>query len=342
MKKIEDKGVNYDVGVRLSSPNDLNNNINTSIMTEEIRIIKNELHCNAIRIYGENLEKLVECSNIAIKEGLKVWFSPRYIDASFEETLEYIIKCSVAAEKLRKVSSDLVFVIGNEFSLDVKGFIKGETVYERISNLSKPVSIIKNSFGLGINNDLNEFLKEAVVKARQNFKGEITYASGEWEKINWDLFDIIGLNYYRHKFNAWIYKYTVRKMVNKGKKVAITEFGCCCYKGAQKKGAWGYKIVDWYNAKPKLNKIYKRDENVQSNYIIDLLNTYTQENVYAAFVYTFVARKARYNVNPEFDLDMANFSVIKILPDESNNTNIPYLWERKKSFYELSKFYSRS
>lgn len=37
---------------------------------------------------------------------------------------------------------------------------------------------------------------------------------------------------------------------------------------------------------------------------------------------------------------MANFGIIKILHDVTNDFNIPYLWERKKAFYELSKFYS--
>jgi len=342
MNKIEIRGINYDLGVRLISTNNIDDDIFTLKMIEEIGVIKNELHCNAIRIYGENLDKLVECSKIAIKEGLQVWFSPRYIDASLEDTLKYIIKCSAAAEELRKISSDLVYVIGNEFSLDIQGFIKGETVYERISNLSKPVFMIKNSIGLGIKNELNNFLHKAVETARQYFKGEITYASGHWEKINWELFDLISVNFYRDKFNAWIYRYTVRGMVRKGEKAAITEFGCCCYKGAQQRGAWGYKIVDWNNSKPKLNNIYERDEDVQANYLIDLLNIYEQENIYASFVYTFVAPKARFNIIPEFDLDMANFGIIKVLPDESNNPGIPYRWERKKAFYELAKYYSRN
>jgi len=111
MSKIEIKGVNYDVGVGLIFANNASIDLTTSKMIEEIGIIKNELHCNAVRIYGRDLKKLVECSNIAIKEGLMVWFSPRYINASFEETLEYIKQCSMAAEVLRKVSPDIVYVI---------------------------------------------------------------------------------------------------------------------------------------------------------------------------------------------------------------------------------------
>ncbi|RPI74325.1 MAG: abortive infection protein [Ignavibacteriales bacterium] len=336
MSRIEIKGINYDVGVRHISDTDLP----YSKMIEEIKVIKNELHCNAVRIYGRDLDKLIECSKIVMEEGLAVWFSPRCINATFKETLEYIHQCSVAAEELRKYSSGIVYVIGNEFSLDLKGLIEGDTTSERILNLAKPISILKNIFGSGLHNALNGFLKEAVTIARDNFHGEITYASGEWEKVNWELFDITAINYYKNIFNSWKYRRTVRKFSQKDKRFAVTEFGCCSYKGADKKGAWGYSIVDWNRKRPSLKKVFKRDEGVQANYIIDLLNIYLNENVYAAFVYTFVARKSKYNSNPEYDLDMANFGLIKVLSPDNKDLQNPYLWERKKAFNELSEFYS--
>jgi hypothetical protein len=335
MNKIELKGVNYDVGVRESSIN-----LPVSKLTEEIGIIRNELHCNAVRIYGRDLEKLVECSNIAIKEGLTVWFSPRLINASFGETLEYIKLCSIEVEKLRKISPSIVYVIGNEFSLDLKGFVEGETTYERILNLSKPISLVRNSICFGFRKELNIFLQKTVSVVRQYFKGEITYASGQWEKVNWEPFDIISINYYRNRFNGWKYRSTVRRLAYKRKKLAITEFGCCSYKGADKKGAWGYSIVDWNESEPILKTVYKRDEDVQAKYLIDLLNIYLKENVYAAFIYTFVARRARYNVNHKYDLDMANFGLIKVLPPGDEGSNNPYSWGKKKAFNEISKFYS--
>lgn len=89
-----------------------------------------------------------------------------------------------------------------------------------------------------------------------------------------------------------------------------------------------------------MKKNYKRDESVQSNYLIDLLNIYSSEKVYAVFVYTFISRKAAYNINKKYDLDMANFGLIKVLPSDLNDLKTPYMWERKKAFIEVSKFYS--
>ncbi len=339
MNNIEIIGVNYDAGIGLFSDRN-GDNISYAEMQEAMRVIRNELHCNAVRIYGYDLDKLIQCSRIAISEGLMVWFSPRRINASYDEALDFITRCSAAAEELRKTSDKFVYVIGNEFTLDIKGFIKGENIYDRISALSNPLFIMKIILGSRLNKELNDFLKKAVTAARQYFKGEITYASGEWEKVDWDKFDIVGLNYYRNIFNAWEYRKTVGKYVQKYRKVAITEFGCCSYRGANLKGAWGYNVVDWNKPRPRLKKAYQRDEGVQSDYLIELLNIYSAENVYAAFIYTYVARKAAYDADPLFDLDMANFGLVKVLPSNDNNGEAPFSLEKKKSFIEVSRFYS--
>jgi hypothetical protein len=206
----------------------------------------------------------------------------------------------------------------------------------------KPLTLIKRSLGFGVSKELNKFLKEAVPQVRQNFNGEITYASGHWEKVNWDLFDITSINYYKNKYNASKYRSTLKELTKKYKRVAITEFGCCSYKGAEQKGAWGYSIVDRSEPIPKLDNHYERDEAVQEKYITDLLKIYSELNVHAAFVFNFIAPESRYNTNPKYDLDMANFGILKVLPDAPKNSFEPYLWERKKAFYKLSKSYSNN
>lgn len=337
MPPLRIKGVNYDLGVALQTNGYKGYNLSEVQMYEELYAIKNDLNCNAIRIYGEEIDKLIECAEIAIRLGLQVWFSPRLINADFRETLDYIDKCSLAAENLRKIAPDLVLVVGNEFSLDIKGIIEGEKIEERISKLSKLSSIIKYSLGYKIHDKLNDFLKLAVIRARENFKGEITYASGRWEKVNWEIFDITSYNYYKNIYNSWIYRRTVRNAVRANKKFAISEYGCCSYKGADKKGAWGYTVVDWKWPRFRLKKVLVRDEKVQSDYLLDCLKIFAEEQVSAAFVYTFVARKAYFDTEPLFDLDMANFGLIKVI--RPGNENEAYCWEKKKSFEALSKYF---
>ena len=72
-------------------------NYDPKIVARELEIIKNDLHCNAVRIQGFNLDRLVTASENALKLGLEVWFSPEMWDRAQDETLEYLKKAASAA-----------------------------------------------------------------------------------------------------------------------------------------------------------------------------------------------------------------------------------------------------
>jgi hypothetical protein len=88
------------------------------------------------------------------------------------------------------------------------------------------------------------------------------------------LFDIIGIDHYRSAFNKSTYLKELKKYLTIGKPVSIMEFGCCTYKGAEDKGATGWAIVDWEKAKPEIKAEYTRNEEVQSKYLLELLNIF--------------------------------------------------------------------
>jgi hypothetical protein len=92
------KGINYDVGTNTrgkeSSSRDL---FNPAIVKREMEIIKNDLHCNAIRISGKDLGRLTMAAEFAIQQGLEIWFSPAFNDATEQETLAYFAECAKAA-----------------------------------------------------------------------------------------------------------------------------------------------------------------------------------------------------------------------------------------------------
>lgn len=337
------KGINYDIGTRYVPNFITRQELTNAIMQRELYVIKNQLHCNAVRIYGENIEKLIECSKIALSIGLHVWLSPRFIDKSKSETLELIKYSAIEAEKLRAVNPNIIFIVGNELTLDMKGMVPGETYMERGHNLFS--SIVKDKlqaiFGSpNINNTLDLFLKEVASIVRQFFKGHITYAAGFWEKINWDNFDIVGANYYRNLFNSLTYTKGLGELIQFKKPVAILEFGCGSYKGAENKGGSSYDIVEWNAQRPFIKGDYKRDEEVQAKYIIDLINTFVKEGIFAAFVYTFV--ETHYiadDTDPKYDLDIASFNLIKVYPEWHEKAYIKGHIIPKKSFFAIGKFY---
>ena len=268
------KGINYDVGTYFVEGKPTRPAFEDAVIRKELEIIRNELHCDAIRISGYDIGRLSTASGIALSLGLQVWFSPACINATTEEAENYLILCAGAAEKLREKYKDILFVIGCEYSLFLKGFMKGDTLGERLKRMFNPFGILFNILGLRkpVDNKLNKFLREVSGKVREHFKGSLTYASGTWEKVDWKIFDVVGIDHYRATFNKSTYQKQLTGYYKFNKPVAVLEFGCCTYKGAEDKGGAGWTIVGTEDGKPVIKGDYIRDETVQAEYITELLD----------------------------------------------------------------------
>lgn len=334
------KGINYDTGTRTLTGRVTREIFDLTVVSKEIAIIKNELHCNAIRISGFDIERVVKTAEIALKEGLTVWFSPCLQYENPENVLKYIIQSAMAAEKLRAEFSHVIFVAGCELTLFASGFVKGDTGEQRIKNLFRPRSLVKNMLGINrsYNTRLNEFLINAVVEIRKRFKGQITYASGTWEKVDWNLFDIIGIDHYRASYNKSSYVKEMEGYKKFGKPLSIMEFGCCTYKGADDKGAMGWAIVDWKKDRPTLKGNYIRDEGVQASYLKELLDIFETQQAFAAFVFTFTMGNYIYNEQAHYDLDMASYGIVRAVGiNKTGYRGLP--WIPKQAFFEVANYY---
>lgn len=69
------KGINYDTGFinKGMSSREL---FDTAVVIRELQIIRDDLHCNGVRITGGDVERLEIAARIAAEAGLEVWFSP--------------------------------------------------------------------------------------------------------------------------------------------------------------------------------------------------------------------------------------------------------------------------
>jgi hypothetical protein len=332
------RGMNYDVGTSFREGELSRPDFDEAIIKKEISIIKNDLNCDAIKITGYDVQRLAKASEFALEQGLQVWLMPSYIDATKEDALKHLADCAVATETLRVKYGNIIFVTGFEYSLFLKGFIKGNTIYDRLAGMFSPWGMILNLLGLrqGIYNKLNSFLKDASAKVRENFGGDITYASGKWEKINWGPFDIVGVDHYRASYNKSIYAKQLQGYYKFNKPVAVLEFGCCAYKGAEDKGPTGWAITEVVAGKRVIKGEYTRDETVQANYITELLDIFKQEKVHAVFVFTFINPMYKHNGNPRLDLDLASYGIVKPI-DEPAYKGL--LWIPKEAFYRLAAYY---
>lgn len=93
------RGVCYDVG-RVMWGQDWRPEFSPEETRRELEIIRDDLRCNAVRICGQDLGRLMTAAGSALDRGLEVWLSPELWDRGPGETLTYI---SEAAERVREV-----------------------------------------------------------------------------------------------------------------------------------------------------------------------------------------------------------------------------------------------
>jgi hypothetical protein len=323
----------------------------TKVVHRELEIIKKDLHCNAVRVCGLSIPRLITVAEDALQQGLEVWLSPEMWDRSPRATLGYVTRAAAAAEPLRQRWPDkIVFLVGSELTLFMQGIVKGRNVVQRMRD-PKNVAMLRSG---GHNRPLNAFLKRANAAVRQVYKGNVSYASLVWEKVDWDLFDCVGVDHYRAARIKDRYIEMLQPAFAHGKPVVITEFGYRSYKGADATTAdMAGDIVDYRSVflhripilgwffRPHLDGSYVRDEELQARSLVDQLETLDHAGVDGGFIMTFVSPISPYDPDPWYDLDMASYSLVRSLAGGKHGTTYPDMaWEPKRSFKAVADFYA--
>lgn len=335
---LSHRGITYDVGTNydnygpgyISRPDS-----HRAYFPQELSVIRNDLQCTTVGLYGSDVERLIEGANAAVDAGLHVRVQPRVLNASADQLLPQVAMLAEETERLNAGQTEAVLDIGCELSLFAEGIMPGATVAERLAYFVDHLDELPE-----INERLNTLLEQLVTEARKSFQGRLTYASGSWEEVDWSSFDIVGVDLYRDKNNQDAYGDLLQAYQQQGKPLWITEFGCCCFEGADELGSGGYDIIDWSTGSPEFKESYTRDEAVQANYISDLLGLYEANGVDGAFAHTFIDPELPHDPDPQRDLDLASFSVVKTYADGSDH---PYdetgYWEPKEAFTVIASRY---
>ena len=352
------RGVCYDVG-RVMWGQDWRPEFSPEDARRELQITRDDLHCNAVRICGQDPARLMAAGELALDSGLEVWLSPELWDHSADQTLDYVATVAAAAEELhRHRPGHVVFSVGSEATLFMTGIVEGGSVFERLEHPDFWPRIAAGDH----NGPLNAFLATAVGRVREVFHGPVTYASVPLETVDWSPFDFVSADLYRDarikdQFTGLLHRYFTY-----GRPVAITEFGCCTYRGAADAGGHGFAILD-ISAQDKqspparLNGSYVRDETEQAREVTEMLSIFDAAGVDATFVMTFVAPLNPTSDDPLYDLDMASYSLVKSFggragllgaahpeaPWERRRLGMTYPdmpWEPKESFRAVADFYT--
>ncbi|MCB0062530.1 MAG: hypothetical protein KDE19_10455, partial [Caldilineaceae bacterium] len=309
------KGINYDTGFlhkgKTSRPT-----FDAAIVAREVAIIRDDLHCNAIRITGGDPARLEVAATLAMQAGLEVWFSPFTSDLTADQMCELLVDCAVRAERLRQQGAAIVLVLGAEISLLNKGFMPGEALGERmklLNDLDRLRAIMPQ-----VPAQVNAFFSKAVPLVRAHFGGQITYAAMPFEGVDWQLFDIVALDLYRSEEVAEHFASSISTLVAQGKAVAITEFGTTTYAGSAARGARSGEILQWNpdTGEPQeLDGAYTRNEEEQATYLRELLEIFDATGVDSTFVFTFALHQLVHRPERGIDFDLASYGVVKVYED---------------------------
>ena len=339
------KGITYETGA-LGAGTSTHEPFDPELVRREMRVIRDDLHCTAVRITGGDPERLENAATHAAAAGLEVWISPLSDGLTQDALLALLAECAERAERLRRTGAEVVLLTGSDLSLFTLGFVPGETVAERFALLAAP-DRLQPLIGETCAR-VNAFLRRAADVVRARFGGAVSYASIPLEGVDWAPFDVIASDAgYRSRETAAPFRDHIRALVAEGraqgKPVAITEFGCATHRGAADLGGRGDAIVAWgADGRPAgLTGEYVRDEQEQAAYLRELLDVFEAEGVDSAFVYTFARYDLPHRDDPGRDLDLASYGVVKVL-DGGRGERYPGMpWEPKAAFTALANCFGR-
>jgi hypothetical protein len=101
------EGVHYDTGTVFRGPG---YSVSTrpkrpdmAVVQRELEIIRDDLHANAVRIVGSDVDRLTAVAEMALELGIEVWFSPAFFEYPPEETASRLRAAAAAAAPLKEL-----------------------------------------------------------------------------------------------------------------------------------------------------------------------------------------------------------------------------------------------
>lgn len=344
------RGVVYDVGLKFTEDGYSVEPFVQALVEHDMRVIAEDLHANAVRIEGEEVERLETAARAAHSVGLSVFFNPWKMNAGVEETLDYVAAAAVTAEELRNEGVDVVFVVGCELTIFTDGIYPGSSWAERGMFLAAQAGGHGPSAAPPSEGPLHEgairlnaALRSLVERTRAVFSGPVTYSAGTWEPVDWSVFDLVGMDYYRRGESEEEYVAGLDSHRH-DKPLAVLEVGCCAYEGAAVKGDAGFAVLQGVEADGsgifEGGSVPTRSEGEQAAYIGRQIELLEEAGVDAVFVFCFSFPAMRTGEGPK-DLDMVNFAIVKTLGWDHPQANAVPNWEPKEAFHRVADIYGR-
>ncbi len=253
------KGIRYDTGFSFDASN--RRPFDHAVVRRELQIIRDDLHCTAVRVFGNDPDRLDFAANHAADLGLEVWFSP----FTYQLTPSRCSTSSPTAPSARSGSgergAELVFVTGAELSLFNSGFLPGESLRRAgrgcwpaapRARAARPRCRLASTISSARRWPWSANGSAARSPTRRSRSSASTGRRSTSSSVDAYRLDGGGRRVRRAPSGLWS---------PRAKPVAITEFGCASHRGAADRGARGGEIVEYEEGIPvRLNGDYARDE----------------------------------------------------------------------------------
>src|SRR4051812_24886012 len=105
------KGINYDTGF-VADGVSTHEPFSPDGVRRDLQVIRDDLHCTAVRVTGGDVERLDIAASLAASLGLEVWFSPFTNELTQDELLAVLADCADRAERLRLGGAKIVLLTG--------------------------------------------------------------------------------------------------------------------------------------------------------------------------------------------------------------------------------------
>ncbi|MFJ4950627.1 abortive phage infection protein [Streptomyces sp. NPDC088760] len=304
-------------------------------MREDIRVVRDELYADTVDVTGDGVERLTATAAEAVERGLRVWLQPTLGDVPERDILEHLAETGRFAERLRRQGAAVDLSVGCEFWLFVPGIVPGDTALERVRNLLAgrvdPVVMQRR---------LDRFTAKAAAVGRSVFGGRLSYAAAQDDRVDWRLFDIVGIDYYSNFPHPADHVRELGRYLRWGKPVAITEFGTCAYVGAPQAGGMAWDVVDHDKEPEEIKGDLVRSERTQAVHLRHILDVFASVDLYAAMAFEFVTPDAPHRPDdPRHDLDMASYALTRTVKDRPEDPDSGWHWEPKQAFRALARRY---
>ncbi|WDZ86099.1 hypothetical protein [Micromonospora cathayae] len=340
---LRGRGITYDTGFLSGGATSGPPVFDADAVRRDLRTIRTELHCTAVRVTGGDQDRLELAATIAAEEGLEVWYSPFTTDLDRDEMLAFLADTAERAERIRRGGAEVVVAAGAEASLFVRGFLPGETFYDRLE-LFTPSNTELPAILAAVTGPLNDFLRAATATIRERFGGKVTYASLPFENVDWSGFDYLGIDFYPNMVEGHFpgLDQALHPVRRHGKPIAITEVGTAPHTGSSANAGHSFLPVEYdgRSTRPlRLSRELDRNETEQATYLGTLLDVLdARDDIDTVFVQTFANFHLVTRDDPQRDLDRASFGLVKVreTPD-----GIP-AWEPKEAFATVAARYART